>query len=681
MTTDERFDAAISTWFEETPGRLPERVLSATFERTRRSRQQVGWLELLARRGKPRFVPALGGAVVVVLAAAVALNFYLNQRAISGPVVQPRNPIEGTWVNTTDADRGTQTMTVRASADNTMEIRVLDDVATVCSGTSSTMTGTGRLEDSTTVVIPSPVYTCDDGSEAKAVSGPPLAEQLRNLTFVYHPETDTLTTGADFSLVWRREGAPDVNPAPATPTAMWPQSSLDEVRKAQELADAGDPNYAWQVDQVLASDEELASNANLYPWNSEVVQRFLRERLGWEAWGIGRSGVFAGSAGGPYDEVMLIRCAPGRTNPLYPEMPSDVRGCAPTIDDFRYETVRIDLEQPGRRGPSGIWVVTGWELLQPVEPGTFYEHLYPDYELRQVVQVAPPSDAEVTALLQAFLGARVDGEGAEQYIHRHPDGWDDREAPILYATTGGSPYERYEIDRLQGPVWPTGWIELRLRLFAEDGTVVEQSFVVVRQEDGRLGLMYGLPFETDLFATTENGQPVPVPYKILDDEVTFAAAPPWDVTAHDRTSTILGGVGRGSAAQFTMFMVTADPRTGMGCDGGPPAADVDSLVQSIRSNPGLEATAPIAASVGGLDALRMDVVAPGIPQVGDCSPRVLGDFWLPQGSGRMRLYLLDLPEGMSARTLAIAISALDSEFDDVVDAAEPILDSFEFHAR
>ena len=47
----------------------------------------------------------------------------------------------------------------------------------------------------------------------------------------------------------------------------------------------------------------------------------------------------------------------------------------------------------------------------------------------------------------------------------------------------------------------------------------------------------------------------------------------------------------------------------------------------------------------------------------------------------MRVYVLDLPEGMSARNLAIAISALDSESEHVVEAATPIVDSFEFHTR
>jgi len=88
----------------------------------------------------------------------------------------------------------------------------------------------------------------------------------------------------------------------------------------------------------------------------------------------------------------------------------------------------------------------------------------------------------------------------------------------------------------------------------------------------------------------------------------------------------------------------------------------------------------VALSVGGIDALRMDVVAPGRLDVGDCAPMVLEHLSLVQDN-RMRLYLLDLPEGMSARILAIGIVALDSEFERVVHAATPVLDSFEFQAR
>jgi hypothetical protein len=637
---------------------------------------------VLARRDrKRRNQRAAAGVLGIAVFALAAIGFVRLLGSERTPAGEPRSPFEGTWISTSDADGGTQTLTVSVSADSAVEIVVTDDIATVCSGTPSTMTGAGRIEGGTQLVIPAPVYTCDDGSEPEVLSGPPLQEQLRDWTLFLDAETDTLSDGVGG--VWLREGAEVPSPGPTIAgTTWWPQTSLDEVREAQERADAGDPDYTWQVDPMLASWPD--SNAE-EPWGAEIFERFIREELGWEEFsGFAIMGYVEG--GGHLEGVLFIRCAPGRTNPLYPkaypEMPSEVRGCAPTIDDSRYETVRFNVEQEARVGPSGIWVVTGWELLQPAEPGSLFEHLYPDFDQRQVEQVAPPSHAEVTELLQEFLGARVDGEGAEKYLHLHEAEGPpspDEDVPLLYATTGGTPYERSEMERVQGPVWPTGWIEVRVRLFAEDGTVVEQSFVVVRQEDGRLGLVYGFP-QTDGFPTTENGQAVPVPYSILDGEVTFAAAPPWSDTILDRTFTVLGGVGHGSASQFTMFTIVPDPLTfEMGCEAGPVPADAEALAQSIRSNPDLEATAPVAVSVGGIDALQMDVVA--APGASDCGPMVLIDRLSAGQDGPMRLYLLDLPEGMSARILAIAISALESEFEHVVEAAAPILDSFEFHTR
>jgi hypothetical protein len=494
--------------------------------------------------------------------------------------------------------------------------------------------------------------------------------------------------------LWRPiEGpaAPSLVPLPSSETSsggMWPQSTFEEVPAAQERADAGDAGYTWQV------DPQLASSDNLYPWESEVVKRFLRNGLGWEAWGIGGSGVFAGQPGVRYDEVMLLRCAPGRTNALYADMPADVRGCAPTIDDFRYETVRLSVQQPGRRGPSGIWVVTGWEMLPHVEPGTFNEHLYPHYGPRQVEQVAPPSDADVTALVEDFLRARVNGEGAEQYVHAHPDGWDHQEVPLLYATTGGSPYERYEVDRLQGPVWPTGWIEFRIRLFAEDGTEVDQSFIVVRQEDGRLGLMYGLPDGATYFATTENGRPPAVAtHSLLDGEVTFAVAEPWgeawNVGVDDVSTFMPFELDRSS------MLVMADPvPVDADCAPGPVPADAAALVERIRSSPGVDASDPVTVRVGETDGLRIDLAfaageATG-PGCGDLAlgPRV-GAHFGHLSRGVMRLYVLDLPEGMSARILGIAVAAPEPDqpcepgftpcFERIMEAAAPTLDSVELH--
>ncbi len=619
---------------------------------------------VLARRDrKRRNQRAAAGVLGIAVFALAAVGFVRLLGSEGTPASDPRKDFEGTWVSTSDG--GTQTMIVRVSADDAVEIVVTDDFAPRCEGLASTMTGSGRIEDGTTLVIPAPVYTCDAGGENPGT--PPLDETLRDWTLILDPGTDTLSDS--LGGVWVREGAEAPSPAPAASGQMWPQTSYQDVIEAQKLADAGDPRYTWQVDPRLASDDSL------YPWDSEIVERFLREGLGWEEWGVGSSGVFAGASGGPYNEVMLIRCAPGRTNPLYPDMPADVSGCAPTIDDFRYETVRIDLDQPGLRGPSGIWAITGWEMLQPAEPGTFYEHLYPHWQLQQVEQVAPPSDAAVTELLQAFLGARVDGEGAERYVHRHPDGWDDREVPVMYATTGGSPYERYDFDRRQGPVWPAGWIEFRIHLFAEDGSEVEQTFVAVRQEDGRLGLMYGVPFETTDFPTTENGQSVPVPYSFLEGGVTFAAAPPWDEGGGDSAGSLFLTFDR------SWMRIAADPLpVAPGCAPGSAPADAAALARSIRSDPDLEATAPVAVRVGGVDALQIDVtLAPGAGCAQyDGPPVVVEKTWLTDGT-RMRLYLLDLPGG-SARTLSIAIVAAEEVFEQVVEAAAPVLDSLEFHA-
>jgi hypothetical protein len=66
---------------------------------------------------------------------------------------------------------------------------------------SSTMTGVAEAADAATIVIAQPDYVCDDGSEAQALSGPPLLEQLRNLRFTYSPGSDELMNAG---LVWGR---------------------------------------------------------------------------------------------------------------------------------------------------------------------------------------------------------------------------------------------------------------------------------------------------------------------------------------------------------------------------------------------------------------------------------------------------------------------------------------------
>src|SRR3990172_5223433 len=150
---------------------------------------EPGDFERLTRRRdrKQRNRRVAAGVLGIAVFALAAIGFARLLGSERTPASDPRSPFEGTWVSTTDTDGGTQTMTVLVSADGAVEITVTDDVATECSGTPSTMTGTGRIEGGTQLVIPAPVYTCDDGSEPETLSGPPLEAQLPDWTLFLHP--------------------------------------------------------------------------------------------------------------------------------------------------------------------------------------------------------------------------------------------------------------------------------------------------------------------------------------------------------------------------------------------------------------------------------------------------------------------------------------------------------------
>jgi hypothetical protein len=617
---------------------------------------------LLRRDRKQRHQRVAAGVLGIAVFALAAIGLVRLLGSERTPAGDPRNAFTGIWVSTTDADGGTQTMTVSVSADGAVEIVVTDDVATVCSGTPSTMAGSGGIEGDTALVIPAPVYTCDDGSEPETSSGPPLDEVLRDLTFVLDPQADTLTDG--FGGVWQREGAedggeplvgPDEAPwdpsrfggtwestdadtgflgtwgstdadgsslllgirlsedpsdgvdvlllddrepcsfslditgpihmtgigrvegpelafdsqswfcegepgpsvvsgdsslriaaahtplvydpesdtllgpagrAPGAPSWMqghgvvwhrrppgsaplavpfwgvWPQSSLEEADEAQRRADAGDPAFTWQLAPELAAPPEFES----FPIptrdaadGAEIVSRFIRDVLGWESYVTvtSRNPYWYGGAGWLF---VRIRCGPG-TNPLYPNDPNG-GDCPPTIDDTHYETVSLMVTQPVRSGATGIWVVTAWTELAPSEEPAS-DLRYHEWVTRQYEQVVPPTEAELMEGLEAFLSARVAGEGAEAYL---TEGYyrSRPRVPLLYATTEGYRFERFEIGRLEGPVWPAGvYNSVTVRLFARGGEdVVEQVFAVWPGSDGQLTM-------DSWRSTTENGEDVP----------------------------------------------------------------------------------------------------------------------------------------------------------------------------
>ena len=262
------------------------------------------------------------------------------------------------------------------------------------------MTGTGRLEGTDRLVIPAPIYTCDDGSEAVALSGPPLQDLLRNLTYVHDPRIDVLTVGPES--VWTRVRGQVPSVAPTISETMWPQSSLEEVRQAQELADAGDPDYTWQVGARLVDDDtdrgtrsksRSSTGSFVRYWagrrtcstkpGRSAIGRALRRTVGWR----------------PRDRPTIPSLWAGAHQPAVPTAARpEVQGelCAPTIDDLHYETVSLDMAQLDRQGRDGIWVVNQMEA-----GGT-------------VAQADPAVvEAQATERLEAFLAARVAGNGAE----------------------------------------------------------------------------------------------------------------------------------------------------------------------------------------------------------------------------------------------------------------------------
>ena len=471
------------------------------------------------------------------------------------------------------------------------------------------------------------------------------------------------------------DASPTVMPSPSQtsfspPGYMWPQSTLAEARAAQELADAGDPDYAWQIDRDLGTAGALGQN---HPGeggdDAAIFGRFLEEELGWEKflW----TEAFAHPPGSDDGEITYIRCAAGRTNDLYPADPT-ARACAPTIDELTYETVRIRVGQPVRQGGTGIWVVTGWELGEPA------------------TQADPRVDkAGASALVEAFLQARIDGGGAEELAYLLDDtmidALADTEIPLLYATSSGGAYERSEFELLEDPAWPHGGMWLNVRLFAgNDETVVEQHFFADRDDTGRVRLGYDLDA-----GTTENGEVVPAEYTFLDGEVTFGTAVPLaPMSAGDRGGEWLAIDGDLPGDEFPrrVLVMLADPHPiGPGCVEGTAPTDAEELAQSIQADSDFEATDPVAVTIGGQPALRMEVVL--APESESCtwlegedvSPLLMKNA--PFGIyDRARLYLVDLPAGSKAKVLVLVTISDEDSLGTVVAAAAPIIYSIEFHA-
>ena len=134
MSTDKQLADRIGRWLEaEAPTRLPDRVLRATFERTRTTRQQRGWRAVQRRLHVNKLVPIGIGATAVVALGVVGFN--LLPGAGSGAGGSPPSP--------------SATAAPSAAADAGLPV-----------GGSHVLVSDGSVE--MTVTIPAPGWTGDE---------------------------------------------------------------------------------------------------------------------------------------------------------------------------------------------------------------------------------------------------------------------------------------------------------------------------------------------------------------------------------------------------------------------------------------------------------------------------------------------------------------------------------------
>ena len=247
-------------------------------------------------------------------------------------------------------------------------------------------------------------------------------------------------------------------------------------------------------------------------------------------------------------------------------------------------------------------------------------------------------------------------------------------------------------------VCPSGWA-LDVGKLTMEGPATSYTLVLDVATDrlfDNLGVVWhrGATPENWVVESTVAGPDGPGTFAMLHGEVTFRAAEPWFDHVESYIDPRLFFLTSGPSLPdrlVTMdatieILVNPNPLPEGPCYRWPRLpASAEALVQAIRSNPDLEATVPVAERVGGIDALRMDVApVPGASTCPNGAVPVVSTSnggWGTMGHGKLgRLYVLDLPGG-SARTLVIMIEASEAAFERAVEAAAPVVESFEFHTR
>ena len=272
----------------------------------------------------------------------------------------------GSWTST-DTDGSAQTMEIERSDDGSAQMTLHDDAATaLCSGAAANVTGTGALDSRGDLVVTISGLSCDDGSEPEALSAPPsrLPASRSPITARRTPSPTTPASCGGgrvptIQALRPRRRAPCGRSRASTRCARPRSSPTPATRRTRGRSIRCCPRTSGggtsgNREQRSSSGSSVRSWAGTSSCSTPIRETTATVRP-------------MGSS------AASCTCGARRARriPLYPTAPDGhqeapgAERCAPTIDELHYETVSLDLSQPDRRGPDGIWVVSRWAMTAP----------------------------------------------------------------------------------------------------------------------------------------------------------------------------------------------------------------------------------------------------------------------------------------------------------------------------
>jgi hypothetical protein len=638
MTTDDQFDSSISQWFEDlAPARLPDRVLDATFDRTRGIRQEAGWRTRLVTR--PRSAPALiaaalllavalamGGVAVMTSPPSVDLGIFepVNGRIVYGSEYGIYGIEDGMW--------GLDP----ASSDPTSAVQL----------TTGPATPLGWSRDGTRLLVQkdgdSLVVLNADGSESL------VTQPLQGSTLIGRSLGATISPDGS-RVVFAGVTTPPGERAFCHDGALFAVNAdggtAEVIRESHEDRWVSHPTFSPDGTQIAFTDGNCDSDHGVWLMNADGSDAHQLVLSGDDS-PLGASHVLGLEWSPAGDRIALaIDCY----------MVVDGGPCegalytfAPDGSDFRRVTA-IGTFPVG----AAYWSPDGSRIAYTTGCGFI--------------------DADDLAHECGFAISDADGSHTQTFRYGMPGPWHPG-APSPSVEPAVAP-------AMSPTVAPSRSVEPAVRPTSSPTVAPSPSAAPSSP-----------PVSTSPQPTLEA---VPAEYGLLDGEVTYRAAGPLapsDDGYGDRDRVAIVGLLPDDDAPKRVLLMLADPRPiGPDCVVAPAPADASALAESIQSDSDFEATEPVVVTIAGISALQMDVfLAPGASSCPWSEHGSSGESAilvnhapfaaLPFYGDRARLYLLDLPGG-SARVLAIAVIGDEDSFETVLGFAAPIVDSIEIHTR